>query len=258
MTDPRPFYHRFAWAYDLLLDEPIDARVAGIVSLLGKRGVRPGAAVLDAGCGSGRYASALAAQGFRVLGVDRSAELVKVAQERGRAASGNITFSVGDLTRFEWPTQFGAILCRGALNDLLADDDREQISRRFADLVAPGGALLLDVRDWQRTTLRYRIRSTTGRTIDLTDSGRLIFESETALDASIQQMIVSEIFELHAAGTTAVERHATEFRMRCWSGEELYARFEPWFENLAILPDYVEPAAWTDRLVLVGTRRRTL
>ncbi len=64
----RPFYHRFAWAYDLLLNEPIGARIAAIVSLPGKRGAGPCHEVLDAGCGTGRYASELGGRGFRVLG----------------------------------------------------------------------------------------------------------------------------------------------------------------------------------------------
>jgi hypothetical protein len=51
MGEPRPLYHRFAWAYDLLVNEPIDARIAAMVSLLGKRGVRPRDEVVDAGCG---------------------------------------------------------------------------------------------------------------------------------------------------------------------------------------------------------------
>jgi hypothetical protein len=53
MSDPRPFYHRPAWAYDLLLNELIGARIAAIVSSLGKRAVRPCDEVLDAGCGTG-------------------------------------------------------------------------------------------------------------------------------------------------------------------------------------------------------------
>jgi SAM-dependent methyltransferase len=253
MSDPRPIYHRFAWAYDLLVNEPIDARVAAIVSLLNKRGVRPGDEVVDAGCGTGRYASELASRGFRVLGFDGSAEMVEVA--RKRPAASNLEFCVGDLSSFQHPRQFRAILCRGVLNDLLTDSDREQVARQFGRLLAPGGVLLLDVRDWLRTVDRYRARPRTIRAIDLADGGRLTFQSDTTLDPSTRQMTISETFQFREAGSATVERCTSEFRMRCWFTSELHERFVPWFENVDILLDYVVPPAWTDRFVLVGTRK---
>lgn len=255
MTDPRPFYHEFAWAYDLLVGEPIEGRVAGIISLLTARGVKPCHIVLDAGCGTGRYACALASNGFHVVGVDRSPELIKVAQARSDPIGGSIDFSVGDLTALTWSRRFDAIFCRGVLNDVLSDADRQQIARRFAELAAPGGALILDVRDWLKTIERYRERPSENRKIDLPGGSKLAFRSETTLEASTQQMIVKETFESSGTGSTTVEHYATEFRMRCWSSTELHERFASWFEDIEILADYVMTPAWADRLVLVGKRR---
>jgi SAM-dependent methyltransferase len=209
---------------------------------------------LDAGCGTGRYACALAGNGFHVVGVDRSPELIKVAQARSAPTCGSIAFSVGDLTALTWSRRFDAIFCRGVLNDVLSDADRQQIARRFAELAAPGSALILDVRDWLRTKERYRERPSESRKIDLPGGGKLAFRSETTLEASTQQMIVKETFEFSGTGS-AMEHYATEFRMRCWSSIELHERFASWFENIEILPDYVTPPTWADRLVLVGKRR---
>jgi SAM-dependent methyltransferase len=255
MGKPRPFYHRFAWAYDLLVSNPIDARVTAMVSLLGKRGVRPCDDVVDAGCGTGRYARELADRGFRVFGFDSSPEMVEVARERTAAVAANLEFSAGDLTSFNHARQFRAILCRGVLNDLLTDNDRQEVARQFAKLLAPGGVLLLDVRDWLRTVDRYRARPRATQAIDLADGGRLTFQSETTLDPSTRQMMISETFQFRGGGSSTVECYSSEFRMRCWSALELHVVFSPWFENIDILPDYVVPPAWTDRLVLVGTHR---
>jgi ubiquinone/menaquinone biosynthesis C-methylase UbiE len=52
---PRPFYGAFAWAYDLLSDRPVAAECATIAALFTARGRPPGARVLDAGGGTGRY-----------------------------------------------------------------------------------------------------------------------------------------------------------------------------------------------------------
>jgi hypothetical protein len=52
----RPFYAEYAWAYDLLIDRPVRKECAVIAGWLIDRGIPPGAEVLDAGCGTGRYA----------------------------------------------------------------------------------------------------------------------------------------------------------------------------------------------------------
>jgi ubiquinone/menaquinone biosynthesis C-methylase UbiE len=82
MGDSRPLYHRFAWAYDLIVNQPIDARVAAIVSLFSSRGVRPPDEMLDVGCGTGRYTFELASRGFSISGIDSSAEMVEVARKQ--------------------------------------------------------------------------------------------------------------------------------------------------------------------------------
>src|SRR5262245_9282428 len=90
----RPFYGEFAWAFDLLIDRPVGTDSAAIAAWLSERGVLPGATLLDAGCGTGRYAGELARRGYLVEGVDRSSELIETARQSvGDAAS----FRVGDL-----------------------------------------------------------------------------------------------------------------------------------------------------------------
>jgi SAM-dependent methyltransferase len=256
MTVLRPFYHRFAWAYDLLVNGPIDVRVNGIVSLLSNRGVEPGERILDAGCGTGRYASRLANRGFEVLGIDSSAQMIEVARKQPSAAGATLQFAVAGLTSLKRPERFGAILCRGVLNDLLTDGDREKVACGFAELLAPGGVLLLDVRDWLRSVERYRNQTKATRSLDLPDGGHLTFQSDTTLEAQSRQMFITETFRLRAPDLTTTEQYTTEFRMRCWSESELHEHFGSWLQDINILPDYFAPPAWTDRLVLVATRNQ--
>jgi 2-polyprenyl-3-methyl-5-hydroxy-6-metoxy-1,4-benzoquinol methylase len=255
MTEPRPFYHRFAWAYDLLLDEPVDERVRAIAKLLGRLGVSISATVLDAGCGTGRYAVDLADRGFHVVGIDRSPELISVARSRSKTTKESLEFVIGDFTALTRVGSFDAILCRGVLNDMLTDAEPEQAALRFAEFLTPGGALLLDVRDWQKTTRQYASQSPKGRLVTLPDGQRLHFAYKTLLEPATQQIVVSEAFEFHRAGGVDVERYVTEFRMRCWSEQELHQHFDPHFADVEILPDYAAPPSWNDRLVFLGTRR---
>jgi 2-polyprenyl-3-methyl-5-hydroxy-6-metoxy-1,4-benzoquinol methylase len=77
----RPFYGEYAWAFDLLIDRPVGQECAAITAWFSERGVLPGATLLDAGCGTGRYAGELARRGYAVEGVDRSSELIETARQ---------------------------------------------------------------------------------------------------------------------------------------------------------------------------------
>jgi SAM-dependent methyltransferase len=65
----RPFYADYAEAYDLLVTDPAEPWAEAVHDRLLSSGW-PSALVLDAGCGTGRHAAALAAKGHHVdLGV---------------------------------------------------------------------------------------------------------------------------------------------------------------------------------------------
>jgi ubiquinone/menaquinone biosynthesis C-methylase UbiE len=58
----RPFYADYAEAYDLLVMDPVEPWAEAVHDRLLALGW-PSAVVLDAGCGTGRHAAALAAKG---------------------------------------------------------------------------------------------------------------------------------------------------------------------------------------------------
>jgi SAM-dependent methyltransferase len=248
----RPYYHRFAWAYDLLNAEPIAARIDFIVAELARRGVRPPARLLDAGCGTGRYAVDLAARGFAVTGIDQSSELIGIA--RGRTAAGcDIAFAITSLLAFDAPHAFAAVLCRGVLNDIISDRDREAVFRRFAQWLSPGGVLILDVRDWTRSAARYRASPNFRRDIRLDDGSVLAFTSRTSLDDTAQVLHLHERFEhRHGAQRTVAEN---DFSMRCWSRDELHRMMGDAFTDIAIGKSYGDnDTARPDRMVMIARR----
>jgi SAM-dependent methyltransferase len=253
----RPYYHRFAWAYDLLNAEPITWRIDFIVTQLRQRGVRPPDRLLDAGCGAGRYSIDLAARGFTVLGVDRSPELVKIAMTKSNARTTAVEFSVADLLEFDAPGQFRAILCRGVLNDITRDLERKCIFSRFAQWLSPGGVVIFDVRDWTKTVARYEANSASRQEIQLADGSVLVFASQTSLDYGAQCLRVRERFEHRRSA--ASEFAENEFSMRCWSRNEISECMAGQFKDTAFHATYGEKdAVWKDRLVVIATRAATL
>ena len=141
----RPFYTEYAWAFDLLIDRPVGKECGVIAAWLVGRDILPGAELLDAGCGTGRYSRELARRGYIVHGVDLSPELIAVANEAVAGRTGGVSFAVADILAS--PTaRYAAILCRGVLNDIIDDDRRDAVFATFARALRPNGALILDVR----------------------------------------------------------------------------------------------------------------
>jgi len=247
----RPFYSEYAWAFDLLIDRPVRKECAAIADWLVDRGVLPGAVVLDAGCGTGRYAIELARRGYAVHGVDLSPDLIDVASTAAEGSTGRVSFAVGDMT--DLPTsRYAAILCRGVLNDVIDDASRDAVFAAFARALHPNGVLILDVREWEASAER-KIREPLFRKRVSTDRGALTFTSVTALDHDHRQLMISERHELIDGSERRVSDY--QFVMRCWEKEELTRRLaRHGFEKISLFGAYDNgiPAGATDRLVAVA------
>jgi SAM-dependent methyltransferase len=250
---PRPFYGEFAWAYDHLVARPVDDECAAMAATLHRRGIGPGARVLDAGCGNGRYAVGLARRGFAVTGVDRSPGLLDEARVRVRDAALPVQLEAGDLLALPAHPRYDAIVCRGVLNDLVDHAERGAVFEAFARALRPGGALLFDVREWAATAAGKGARPIAEKRVS-TPRGLLVFRTETRLDPATRRMLIAERHTLTTAtGHTVVATH--DFVMRCWTREELEAILRrAGFEATEYAATYDgAPAGAGDRLVVVAS-----
>ncbi|MBN2202521.1 class I SAM-dependent methyltransferase [bacterium] len=147
------FYQSIAPWYDRIF--PVDPEA---VAFAAKRIGIPAAgasapSVLDAGCGTGGLALALAGLGFRVTGIDSDADMVRLATEKCRAFP-NAQFEVMDLrdagSRF-YADSFSAAVCFG--NTLVHLTSRDEISgfiRKVRGMLKKDGLFLAQILnyDW--------------------------------------------------------------------------------------------------------------
>jgi ubiquinone/menaquinone biosynthesis C-methylase UbiE len=114
-----------------------------LMALLSERGLASGAAILDAGCGTGSLALMLAREGYRVTGVDLSAEMI--ARAKLKDAAGAVDWRVGDITALELGATFDAVVSvADVFNHLQSLDEWEVALRGFHRHLRPGGLVCID------------------------------------------------------------------------------------------------------------------
>ena len=120
-----------------------------IESLLALHG-RSAISVLDLACGTGSLALEMASGAYTVWGVDSSAEMIAVAEDKRDAASADVRLCVGDMRRpraAEPPVagHFDLITCTfDSLNALTGEGDLDAAMLAVGDLLAPGGTYVAD------------------------------------------------------------------------------------------------------------------
>ncbi len=110
-------------------------------------------AVIDLGCGSGRlFASFLAGQATRIVGIDGSAALLARADTRighvpvleAARADGRIEIALGDVRRVRRPDRFSLVVLSGVLGHLDGPEDAVQALSAARQLLHRGGVVVVD------------------------------------------------------------------------------------------------------------------
>ncbi|MFL5804656.1 MAG: class I SAM-dependent methyltransferase [Roseiflexaceae bacterium] len=144
-----------------------------------------GRSILDASCGTGRQALALATLGWQVTAVDYTPAAVRIAQDRARQLDLHVTFQVGDMRQLSTsvPRNFDWAISCMALDNLLQDAEIQTAITELWQVLRPTGRCYIRLRDFDHllaTRPRYELREEralpTGRVLRLED---WIYESDT-------------------------------------------------------------------------------
>ena len=145
-------YDRFVnWKERLLVEMPFLLEKLRTAAPEGDRF----ACVLDAACGTGMHAIALAKTGMRVFGTDLSPGMIRVAKENAHTAQSNAEFkaagfgALAEVFSGSSPFPFDSIICLGnSLPHLLSQEAILDALADMAKCLRPGGLLLLQNRNF--------------------------------------------------------------------------------------------------------------
>ena len=140
-------YETFARVYDTFMDEvPYDLWAEHLILALRQNGIEDGL-ILDLGCGTGQMTKRLAQAGYDMIGVDRSADMLQIAQERRDGL--DILYLMQDMRAFElYGTVRAVISTCDSLNYVTDREDLMQVFRLVNNYLDPGGVFLFDLNSY--------------------------------------------------------------------------------------------------------------
>jgi len=153
------FYDTFSSDYDRFVSWPgrLVLEMPFLTSQLREIGAN---SVLDAACGTGMHALALALAGFQAAGADLSAGMIARARENAQAAKMEIPFQVagfGELATAFGPESSDAIFCLGnSLPHLLTPELLSAALADFARVLKPGGLVFIQNRNFDAVMSKHQ------------------------------------------------------------------------------------------------------
>ena len=139
-------YTGFAQVYDTFMDNvPYEEWTDYYKEILREHGIMDGI-VLDLGCGTGSMTELLAEQGYDMIGVDNSEEMLDLAMEKRAASGQDILYLLQDMRKFElYGTVRAVISACDSVHYLPEPGDLVKVFSLVNNYLDPGGYFLFDL-----------------------------------------------------------------------------------------------------------------
>jgi SAM-dependent methyltransferase len=139
-------YDHYAQVYDDSGQIAFSLKMIPYLEGLLQRHPVPGRSMLDLACGTGTVALSFAQQGWEVYGVDASSGMLDQARQKAQQTGHKLALSQQDMRHFVLPHPVALITCLyDSLNYMLTMTDLQQVFRRVAATLLPGGVFMADM-----------------------------------------------------------------------------------------------------------------
>lgn len=136
-------YTSFAQVYDLFMDNvPYEEWSLRLKELLKEYGIEDGI-LLDLGCGTGKLTRLMEEQGFDMIGVDNSFEMLDIAKSMSKKS---ILYLLQDMREFELYGTVKAIYSAcDSINYVLEEEDLREVFSLVNNYLDPKGIFIFDM-----------------------------------------------------------------------------------------------------------------
>jgi len=183
MSNP-PVFDAYSRYYDLLYRDKDYAAESGYIDGVLKRYKIAGDDLLEFGSGTGKHGRLLAERGYRVTGIERSAEMVTQALQEN-----SFTCKQGDIRSVQLGRTFDAVISLfHVISYQVANADVQAVFARAAEHLQSGGLFVFDV--WYSPAVyeqrpEVRIKMLADEALDITRIAEpVIFPNENRVDVN--------------------------------------------------------------------------
>ena len=146
-------YTSFAAVYDTFMDNiPYEEWGAYLKSLLKEYDVKNGL-VLDLGCGTGTMTEIFAEDGYDMIGIDNSEDMLEIAMEKKVESGHDILYLLQDMREFElYGTVNAVVSICDSVNYITEEEELVEVFRLVNNYLDPKGIFIFDF----NTEYKYR------------------------------------------------------------------------------------------------------
>lgn len=203
-------YDEFAWFYNRYWNEEFHGLAFPILERIWLERLPQEARVLDVCCGTGYLAGLLAARGYRVTGVDVSADMISYARENVPAAE----FLVGDAAAVSLPGPFDAAVSTfDSLNHIMELPRLQAAFRNTAGALKEGGLFAFDM------LLEEAYQTHWGESFALVRDDHVLTITGSGYD--FRHRLAQCTITMFRLVEGAWRRADVEVRERCYTGDEI-------------------------------------
>ena len=160
----------------------LEAAAEEVQQILALAGVTAGDA-LDLACGPARHSVALARQGFRVTGVDRTKFLLAKARERIAEHRVEVELVEADMREFRRPNAFDLALCVFTSFGFFPEDaDNQRVLTNVVDSLRKGGVLVMDMMGKENLARVFNPTSSTETAVGVVYHRRKVVDNWNRMD----------------------------------------------------------------------------
>ncbi len=204
-------YGIFSRFYDDLTDNvDYEKRAEYFRTLLMRYGIKPGATVLDIGCGTAKLTIGLADKGFDMIGIDPSPEMLCEARDNAYDAKKNIMLLCQNAENLDlYDTVDAAVSSLDVINHLDSSEAVREAFFKAGLFMNPDGVFIFDI----NTVYKHREILGNNAFVYETDDVYCVWQNFLNEDDSVD--IALDFFEDNGCGTYS--RTAEEFTERAYS-----------------------------------------
>lgn len=227
-------FRGYAKFYDLFYaDKDYEAECDFLRRIFAANGVPETGSVLDLGCGTGGHVIPLSRSGYDVTGIDRSPEMVSIAQSKSADAGVGPSLMVGDVRTLELGRTFDAVISMFAVVGYqLSNDDLAAVFRVARTHLDPGGLFTFDA--WFGPAVLSERPEVKRKTVVLDDGRSLDRVATPTLDVIAQTVRVEYSFE--ESGEPIAEMAESHTMRFLFAQEIAYFLQDAGFEVVNLMP----------------------